>query len=98
MSSRKPGSSRARRSQKQPNAATRRRIIARVRERDKWICQLCGHPVDQALTGLQAEGSATIDHVVPFEEGGRYTASNLRLAHMLCNNQRAGHNLDRTLA
>lgn len=97
MSSRVPGSARHRRSAKQPNAAARRRIIAFVRERDNWMCQICGRPVDPALTGLQLDGSASLDHIVAFSDGGHYKASNLRLAHSLCNNQQHGHNLDRSL-
>lgn len=60
-----------------------------VYERDNWVCQLCGEPVDVTLPANHPL-SATLDHIeckswvlVPDD-----TARNLRLAHMACNSSR----------
>lgn len=52
-----------------------------VFERDAWICQLCGAPVDPELR-FPHPGSATIDHRDP---DGAHDASNWQTAHLACN-------------
>lgn len=61
----------------------------RIYERDGWMCQLCGDPVDKTLHFL-ADMAASLDHIecqswalVP-----DHSAENLRLAHRLCNSLR----------
>ncbi len=50
-------------------------------DRDKWICQLCGHAVTPE--------TATIDHIEPISEGGSLNdPKNLRTAHAGCNRSR----------
>lgn len=57
-----------------------------IYERDGWVCQLCLDPVDRAdLTGLWA---ASLDHIIPFSQGGTDEPENLRLAHRWCNSVR----------
>lgn len=62
----------------QKNSTARRKIRARVLERD-GSCVYCG-----TTEGL------TVDHVVPRVHGGGYTASNLVAACGRCNRQRGG--------
>jgi hypothetical protein len=67
-------------------AGTKRRAIY---ERDTWICQLCGDPVDPTLPPSDV-WAATLDHIecqswalIP-----DHSPSNLRLAHRWCNSVR----------
>lgn len=56
----------------------------RIYERDGWMCQLCGEPVDPALI-FPDRLSATLDHIVPLSLGGTHDPSNVQLAHLGCN-------------
>ena len=58
-----------------------------IYERDGWVCQLCGDPVDREAAP-RTRGYASLDHVIPRSHGGPDEASNLRLAHMGCNADR----------
>jgi 5-methylcytosine-specific restriction endonuclease McrA len=49
----------------------------RVFERDRWICGLCGEPVDRE--------DASLDHVVPMSRGGAHSYANTQCSHLLCN-------------
>lgn len=53
-------------------------------ERDGWICQLCGGPVDPA-EGPRSSRSKSLDHIVPLTRGGLHTRVNSQLAHLGCN-------------
>lgn len=55
-----------------------------IYDRDNWICQLCGQPVDRSLTWPHPE-SKSLDHVVPLVAGGDHSRVNTQLAHWLCN-------------
>jgi len=55
-----------------------------VHERDGWICQLCGAPVDRDLPWPHPR-SVTLDHVQPISRGGSHIAVNLQTAHWECN-------------
>lgn len=55
-----------------------------VFERDGWICQLCGDPVDPELSRRVLMG-ATVDHRVPLSAGGLDVWDNVCLAHRKCN-------------
>lgn len=54
-------------------------------KRDKWICHLCGKPVDPKATGKRAPSR---DHIVPRSQGGPHKLANLALAHRNCNHKR----------
>jgi 5-methylcytosine-specific restriction endonuclease McrA len=56
-------------------------------ERDGWRCGICGEHVDSALEHPHPL-SASIDHVVPLGRGGEHRRSNVRCAHLICNNRR----------
>lgn len=56
----------------------------RIFNRDGWVCGLCHEPVDRKLDGLDPWGP-TLDHIVPFAEGGDHVESNVQLAHRACN-------------
>lgn len=53
-------------------------------ERDAWICQLCGDPVDREAAWPDLS-CATLDHIVPMSKGGDHVESNVWLAHFRCN-------------
>lgn len=53
-------------------------------ERDGWICQLCGGPIDPSLV-VPDPMSPTLDHVTPIARGGAHSEANLQAAHFECN-------------
>lgn len=55
-----------------------------VFERDEWICQVCGDPVDPELRWPEVM-SASLDHINPVSRGGNHTRANTQLAHLVCN-------------
>lgn len=55
--------------------------------RDRGVCQLCGEPVDPSLKWPNPR-FATMDHVVRIADGGQHATSNVRLAHLICNQRR----------
>jgi len=61
--------------------------LHKLYERDGGICQICGKPCDwDDLTyGNCGPTYPSIDHIVPFANGGEHTWENVQLAHMLCN-------------
>ena len=65
-----------------------------IYERDGWICQLCGLPVDRTLTGRDRMG-ATLDHIEPRTAVliPDHSPSNLRLAHRSCNSSRGNRHV-----
>lgn len=50
---------------------------AAIHERDRGICQLCGHPV--------ALAEMSLDHIVPMALNGTHEPSNVQTAHRNCN-------------
>ena len=64
-----------------------RAVRLAIYERDGWVCQLCGGPVDAALSPNDRMG-ATLDHVVPQSVRVDHSSANLRLAHRACNSAR----------
>ncbi|MCK8826395.1 HNH endonuclease [Natroniella acetigena] len=62
-------------------------------ERDGWVCQLCGKPVDKELKYPHLM-SATIDHVTPISKGGSHTKRNVQLAHFICNSIKSDKGTD----
>jgi 5-methylcytosine-specific restriction endonuclease McrA len=65
--------------------------VLKLAERDKWICHLCGKPVDPDM--LVGNGRATADHLHPRSLGGSNALRNLALAHKGCNNRRGNRPL-----
>lgn len=62
-----------------------RRVKRReIYERDGWVCQICGQPIDQ-WARHHSPMSATIDHRVPIKLGGDHTPENCQAAHHICN-------------
>ncbi len=58
-------------------------------ERDEWICQICGKPVDPTLKSPHPL-SKSIDHIIPLqprpgEPKGTDEPNNVHLAHIVCN-------------
>jgi hypothetical protein len=58
-----------------------------VCERDDWRCGICGDAVPKEARWPDPM-SATLDHVTPVSRGGSHTESNVRLAHLVCNQRR----------
>lgn len=57
---------------------------ADVFERDGWVCQLCGEPVDRNLKYPDL-GSKSLDHILPLSKGGEHSRANTQLTHLGCN-------------
>lgn len=55
-----------------------------VYERDGWICQLCHKKVNRCLKWPH-KMSASLDHIIPVDKGGKHTWANVQLAHLKCN-------------
>jgi len=53
------------------------RIRKQVLERDMGVCHLCG-----------GEGANSVDHLIPFSQGGGDNLDNLAAAHQTCNSRR----------
>lgn len=68
-----------RRKTRQQNSVKRRRIRARVYERDGYQCVYCG-----------SASCLTLDHVLPMVRGGGFTFDNLVTACQQCNKARGG--------
>lgn len=56
-------------------------------ERDKWVCQLCGYPVDPTLRWPHPMYKS-LDHRVQISRGGSHTRDNVQLAHLSCNSRK----------
>jgi 5-methylcytosine-specific restriction endonuclease McrA len=55
-----------------------------IYERDGFICQLCGEPVDISAQ-VPSNLAPTLDHVFPLSLGGHHTVDNVQCAHFICN-------------
>jgi 5-methylcytosine-specific restriction endonuclease McrA len=55
-----------------------------VFERDRWICGICGMPINRLVKYPQPD-SPSIDHIVPIALGGSHTFDNVQAAHLYCN-------------
>jgi hypothetical protein len=55
-----------------------------IYERDRWVCQICTQPVDEALTWPDPM-SPSLDHVTPVICGGQHVAANMQTSHLICN-------------
>lgn len=55
-----------------------------VYERDGWLCQICGRPINRAVPAPHPM-SASIDHVIPLDLGGAHCEENWQCAHFICN-------------
>lgn len=59
-----------------------------VYERDELVCQICFTATDP-LADFNAGSYPSVDHIVPFSQGGSGRPDNLRTAHRRCNTLRA---------
>jgi 5-methylcytosine-specific restriction endonuclease McrA len=66
-------------------AAVEEFTVRDVYERDGGRCYLCGLPTLADLDDGRQATSASLDHVVPIEQGGGHTLDNVRLTHLRCN-------------
>jgi hypothetical protein len=55
-----------------------------IYERDDWVCQLCGEPVNRAAHFLDND-YPSLDHITALATGGDHTEDNLWTTHRLCN-------------
>lgn len=58
--------------------------------RDGGVCQICGEPCDWNDREYGGCGPTypSIDHIVPFAQGGEHTWNNVQLAHFMCNSKK----------
>lgn len=70
-----------------PRGRAYERVRQAVADRDGWICQLCGRPIDPALRRPHAM-ALHVDHVDELAAGGSDALANLRAAHARCNTSR----------
>jgi predicted nucleic acid-binding Zn ribbon protein len=86
-----------RRSTGSPGRPSNLRIRGGVRlevfERDSWICQLCGDPVDREASYPDPE-SPVVDHWIPIALGGDHDPANFVTAHRLCNDMKKAKHPD----
>lgn len=59
----------------------------RVYERDKWMCRICGEPVNRKQKAPDPR-APTLDHIVPLAAGGAHAYSNVQCAHFICNSRK----------
>lgn len=59
--------------------------IRTLRQRDGWICRICGRNFSYPPPKHPHPLSMTIDHRVPRTQGGTDELSNLQLTHRMCN-------------
>jgi len=55
-----------------------------VFERDGWMCQICGAPIDPDAKAPDSL-AAVIDHRIPLAKGGTHGPENWQAAHSYCN-------------
>jgi 5-methylcytosine-specific restriction endonuclease McrA len=58
--------------------------ILEVFEANKWVCQLCGDPVDPNIAWPDPM-MPSLDHILPLSKGGTHDRSNVQLTHLGCN-------------
>lgn len=71
--------------------------LTKLIQRDKGMCMICGHVVDECDSFVNDDGHfiagnnyPSIDHVLPVAKGGTHTWDNIQLAHRLCNSIKGG--------
>lgn len=62
-------------------------------ERDGWICQLCGDPIERDAKAPQ-DLSVSLDHIVSLSNGGAHSPENSQCAHYLCNSRKGNRDAD----
>lgn len=55
-----------------------------IYQRDGWVCQICGDPVEREAR-VPCAKAPTLDHRLALSRGGTHEPSNVQLAHFLCN-------------
>lgn len=55
-----------------------------VANRDDWKCHLCGKKISQSVK-YPHRMSLSMDHIVPLSMGGLHSLSNVKAAHLVCN-------------
>lgn len=56
-------------------------------ERDGWLCQLCGTPINKDVRKPHPD-SVSLDHIVPLSLGGAHSRANTQCAHLGCNSRK----------
>lgn len=68
-----------------------------VFERDKWTCGICGERIPKSAKWPDAK-SASVDHVVPLNRGGKHEMKNVQAAHLGCNSAKSDRGSGEQLA
>ena len=79
----------AKRRKRQVTLHISRSLRLSIYERDGWVCQLCGHPIDRDAAP-RTRWSASLDHIEPQSAAlvPDNRPTNLRTAHFGCNSSR----------
>ena len=76
---------------KKPHKALARRVRKAVYERDNFTCQICGYRprrIPKDWDGSYSPGNLSLDHVVPYRDGGEFTEANLQALCLTCNGRK----------
>lgn len=75
---------------KRPSASLFRKVRRAVYVRDKFTRYICGkcHGCPDNYDGTRNIGDLTLDHLVPYRDGGEFTVENIRAACARCNSSR----------
>ncbi len=66
------------------------RLLTKIYERDKGICQLCFKKV-LFNDKLPMRERPVLDHIIPLSKDGEHKESNLQLTHWHCNSSKGNH-------
>jgi hypothetical protein len=70
--------------------------LLEIGDRDHWRCQLCGKAVARKQAAPRPR-SPSLDHIVPIACGGTHEASNIQLAHFICNSRKGARAVNEQL-
>jgi len=70
---------------------------ARVFERDRWTCQLCGCKTPKRLKGTTDPRAPELDHIVPIGAGGAHLPENCQCACRRCNGAKGARPMGQTM-
>lgn len=68
-----------------------------VLDRDSWRCGICGERILKKAKWPHPK-SASIDHIIPLNLGGKHEMKNVQAAHLRCNSAKSDHGAGDQLA
>ena len=76
------------------NGTTRFLRLIAIGNRDGWVCHLCGEVVTPRAQESNEPTAPSFDHLKPRSRGGPFHHTNLKLAHVKCNQARGDRELE----